>query len=130
MKKLILLCATLFIGLSVWGTTDCSVDTAKHQRKTIIIKKNDVNPRNHRSPSMIPIEAYYDSFVSGIAVTFLHDLGEVDVNVTNHSTGECLDGTMSALAGMTILPISGTEGLYTVTFTFPDGPEYYGEFEL
>ncbi len=84
----------------------------------------------HRAPACIPINVSYVSFISALSITFQHDLGEVDVNVTNHSTGEYLEGTLNASAGTTVLPVSGDDGFYTVTFVLSDGTEYYGEFEL
>ena len=60
----------------------------------------------------------------------MNSLGEVGVNVTNHSTGDYLDGTLDANAGTAILPISGDEGFYTIKFILANGTEYYGEFEL
>ncbi len=85
---------------------------------------------SHRAPAKIPIEAYYDSFLNGLAITFTRDLGNIEVNVTNHTTGEYLEGTMDAAAGVTMLPISGDEGYYTITFTLSNGKVYEGEFEI
>lgn len=85
---------------------------------------------NHRAPARIPIKVSYVSFISALNITFMNTLGEVEENVTNHSTGDYLGGTLDANAGTVILPISGDEGFYTVTFILPNGTEYYGEFEL
>ena len=84
----------------------------------------------HRAPARIPISVTYISFMSALRITFSNNLGEVEVNVTNHSTGACLDGTLDASTGTAIIPISGDEGFYTVTFVLAGGTEYYGEFEL
>ncbi|MCM1502221.1 MAG: DUF3244 domain-containing protein [Bacteroidales bacterium] len=99
-------------------------------KKEIIIKPNDEKYHGHRAPEKIPIVAYYDSFLNGIAITFTRDLGNIEVNVTNHTTGEYLEGTMNAAAGVTMLPISGDEGYYTLTFTLSGGKVYEGKFEL
>lgn len=129
MKKLslILMCAILLSAIVP------KAYSANSQRKHVQIKQKNCNietNHRHRSPALIPIEAYYDSFISGIAITFLQELGNVEMNVTNHSTGEYLEGTITATTGTTVLPISGTEGVYTITFTLSNGTEYEGEFEI
>ena len=103
----------------------------KKEDKEIVIRGGKILSSNkHRAPARIPIKVSYVSFISALNITFMNSLGEVEVNVTNHSTGDYLSGTLDANAGTAILPISGDEGFYTVTFILPDGKEYYGEFEL
>lgn len=130
MKKFyLILIATFFV---------CSLDVSasslfERENDRINIKMRDKKSNqahSHRAPAKIPIEANYNSFISGIAITFLQDLGNVEMNVTNHSTGEYLEGATTATTGTTVLPISGTEGVYTITFTLPNGTEYEGEFEI
>ncbi len=106
-------------------------DADKKEDKDIPIRIGNVRIGDkHRASARIPIKVSYVSFISALSITFMNTLGEVEVNVTNHSTGDYLSGTLDANAGTAILPISGDEGFYTVTFILPDGKEYYGEFEL
>lgn len=107
-------------------------DADKKEDKDIIIQlANHGSSRlGHRASARIPIKVSYVSFISALSIIFMNTLGEVEVNVTNHSTGDYLSGTLDANAGTAILPISGDEGFYTVTFVRSDGTEYYGEFEL
>ena len=105
------------------------VGQRKDQDITIKVTIPD-DTRKHHAPARIPMEVSYVSFMSALKITFLNDLGSMDVNVTNHTTGEYISGTMNAAAGVTMLPISGTEGFYTITFTLPGGREYTGDFEL
>lgn len=106
-------------------------DADKKEDKEITIRIGNVRiGDNHRASARIPIKVSYVSFISALSITFMNSLGEVEVNVTNHSTGDYLSGILDANAGTAILPISGDEGFYTVTFVRSDGTEYYGEFEL
>lgn len=106
-------------------------DADKKEDKDIPIRIGNVRIGDkHRAPARIPIKVSYISFISALSITFMNSLGEVEVNVINHSTGDYLSGTLDASAGTAILPISGDEGFYTVTFILPNGTEYYGEFEL
>ena len=65
-----------------------------------------------------------------VLVTVTQNLGQVEFNITNSSTGEYLDGEFNALPGSYPIPISGSPGYYTITFILPDGRSCYGTFEL
>jgi len=86
--------------------------------------------KENRAPARIPIRCEYESYISSIIVTFTESLGEVDVEVINLTTGENLTGTISGEVGTQVIPISGTESDYTITFTLTSGFEYYGEFKI
>jgi len=68
--------------------------------------------------------------MTSIITAFKSSIGTVGVVVENHTTGEYLSGTLSGEVGTQMIPISGTEGFYTITFTLQNGTQYYGEFEL
>ena len=88
---------------------------------------------NHppKAPAFIPMEVYYNSSMSALMFTFIADLGNVTVNVTNMSDGEWLEGTVNAQAGGTALfPMSGEAGLYILTITLQNGTEYEGLFDI
>lgn len=53
-----------------------------------------------------------------VVVTVQSNLGTVDFTITNHSTGEYLDGELNAQPGSYPIPISGTSGLWTAVFYF------------
>jgi len=95
----------------------------KKDKDIVIRTERRENGKFHHAPARIPMEVSYMSFASALKITYLYDLGDIEVNVTNHSTGEYLEGTMNATAGVTMLPISGAEGFYTITFTLPGGTE-------
>jgi hypothetical protein len=86
--------------------------------------------RNHRSPSVIPIEASYFAFSSSLLLTFNNDLGSVIILVENQTSGWYFQTQINAISGSQLLPISGDVGLYEITFTLSDGHEYIGTFEI
>lgn len=63
-----------------------------------------------------------------LTVVFTENLGQVDVEVTTAS-GAPVEGTTTITPnGVQIyIPLAGD---YIVTFTLPDGDEYYGEFTV
>ena len=83
-----------------------------------------------KSPASIPIEAYYEPNMSAIVLSFKRDLGAVEVEVFNQSTGEYLEGNIKANVGVSVLKISGNAGFYQIKFTLTDSSEYVGEFEV
>ncbi|MCM1176499.1 MAG: DUF3244 domain-containing protein [Clostridium sp.] len=133
MKKSVL----FFVAIVMAFVSACPVfadgrnDGEKKSDKDIIIRIGDKKGGGrHHAPARIPMEVSYMSFVSALRITFLNDLGNVEVNMTNNSTGEYIEGTVNASAGVTMLPISSDDGFYTITFTLSGGTTYYGEFEL
>ena len=65
---------------------------------------------------------------SSILVNYQIDLGSVTIEIENLTTGEYSQTLVNAIAGPMLLPISGTAGQWTITFTLPSGVVYYGEF--
>ena len=134
MKKTIMFLTAVFMAIvsvaPVFADGKGDGGQKKDQDITIRLGTQKDSEKRHHAPARIPMEVSYVSFMSALKITFLNDLGNMDVNVTNHTTGEYISGTMNAAAGVTMLPISGTEGFYTITFTLPGGREYTGDFEL
>ena len=63
-----------------------------------------------------------------IQTTMPEDLGEVELNVTNLSTGESWSSFFdSAIQPQTHLPISGSPGYYEIEYTTESGDVYSGE---
>ena len=78
-----------------------------------------------------PISAVYYAMFSGIQTVVTEDLGEVELIVTNLSTGESWWDTFdSASEPQSVLPISGTSGHYEVEYITQSGDVYVGEFVI
>lgn len=65
-----------------------------------------------------------------LVVTVQSNLGMVDFTITNHNTGEYLDGEFNAQPGSYPIPISGSSGNYTALFILPDGRRVEREFVI
>ena len=89
----------------------------------IDIKQSVGNNSNDRSSS---INAFIDG--NSLTVSFLSDIGQVTVKVLdeNNHTLDLLT-TPTPTGYLYYIPNAGR---YTVVFTFADGDEYYGEFEV
>ena len=94
----------------------------------IPIKKLDKS-NMFRSPS--DFHVFYDGMSSAIHTTVTSDLGEIEMTVTNLSTGEAWSDTFDSGAIMqTLLPISGTAGYYEIEYVTESGDVYEGIFIL
>lgn len=79
-----------------------------------------------RSITESDIEAYYSNEV--LTLIFNKDLGDADIVVTNLTTGDMWNGSVSGVCTTTIL-LSGDEGYYQVVI-YTENEEYFGEFSL
>lgn len=123
MRKLIIMLTALLLPLSVF---EMSADD-KSIAKKIPLEKS--KPQLNRSFTNEPVVAYYIGATSCIQTTVFSDLGQVELTVTNCSTGEVwCDSFDSASAPQTLLPISGTSGLYEVVYLTETGDIYQGTF--
>ena len=77
----------------------------------------------------VPIEANYYGMISGIQTSVSEDIGEVEVLVTNTSTGEFwMTSFDSSNEQQSFLQISGTPGCYEIEYITESGDVYEGEF--
>lgn len=97
----------------------------------IVIVNNGTLPQKplNRTPSYVPIECSYDADIGIVNALFCRNLGNVEVVITNWTTGDCVSIMLQNTLSHTI-PCPGNEGYCTITFTLPNGRQYIGEFEL
>ena len=88
----------------------------------IVIKEANL----HSDPKSSSIQATIDGHY--LTVVFLENLGTVQIEVTDLNGGTVALTDFHTPTGY-IASINNT-GSYIVTFTLPNGDEYYGEFEV
>lgn len=90
---------------------------------SIIVKHCNASGESDKSSS---IQATINGHL--LSVVFLENLGEVTVEVTTVTGWEVETSAIHTPNGVNFyIPNTGS---YIVTFTLPDGDEYYGEFEV
>ena len=63
-----------------------------------------------------------------LSVVFLEDLGQVAIEITDDGGGDVETTSLNTPNGIGFyIPLTGS---YIITFTLPNGDEYYGEFEV
>ena len=87
------------------------------------------NPNNPRSPALVPISASYEAMISTVFLTFTSNLGEIEVEVMNTTTGGYDSGTIDTQFLYATVPITMGSGHYIVLFTLPSGQRYKGELD-
>ena len=98
------------------------------EEKTIIISHVSSNPSG--SPrSSISIQAYYDTDTYCVYASLNNAGAYVDVSIVNQTTNETYNYQISG-TGSSVMPISGTPGYWSITFTLSGGDEYMGSFVL
>lgn len=79
--------------------------------------------------SLYEIQACYYGMLSAVYTSITSNLGEVEVIVTNCTSGEIWEDTFdSSTTSQHLLQISGTSGFYEVTYLSDSGNLYEGSF--
>ncbi|MBE6318813.1 MAG: DUF3244 domain-containing protein [Bacteroidales bacterium] len=119
---LVLLFCSAFYGASNPGTPNGTGDIVE-----IPIKK-DKKTRPRTPDFGSDITAYYQDGV--VYLQFSYDMGEVDVTVTNETTGEMWQQTDDSAFGSASIATSASAGSYTISIVTDDGVCYSGSFAL
>lgn len=119
MKKIFLL---LFLMCGV-------LISSAEEKKEIPIKDHPKPITGPRTPDYgSDIMAYYQDGV--IYLQFAYDMGEVEITVTNETTGEMWQQTEDSAFGFVTIPTSTNVGNYYITIVTDDASCYSGSFSL
>ena len=127
--KRLLLIATLLVAFSsspIFANRRmvCSKDSI-----IVLIPQPEIPPgTGPRTDSSVPILADYDSSLSLVYLYFKSNLGDIEVEVLNTTTGGYYSDIVDTQYLYAIIPISLGPGHYIITFTLPSGQQYQGEF--
>ena len=125
MKRFVLiLCALFFVQVS-------NIIRAEEQRNILIVKKKDsedVPKQRPRDLIQVPIACFYSN--GSLFFTFMEDLGELEINVTNLDTGTEIFDEIDSFCGNALLEVPESSGEYQIEITTENGDSYYGEYTL
>ena len=107
--------------------TCCVFCSFAEEKNEIPIKKVPEPTTGQRTPFSSDITAYYQSGV--IYLNFGSDMGEVDITVTNETTGEQWSQTDDSAFGATTITTSTDAGDYTITIASAT-ITYIGNFSM
>ena len=121
-----ILVVVAFVTTSKW----CNLDA--QDLDSIIFSGGGSWGGGNKSPGINDLQISVLNFLGTklLVVTVQSNLGMVDFTITNHNTGEYLDGELNAQPGSYPIPISGSAGNYTALFILPDGRRIEREFVI
>ena len=125
MRKIYVLIMAILLPLSVFNLS------ADEKEAMEIPLSKDIKGLEERGISQCPIESYYVGIMSSIVTTVWSDLGDVNLTVTNTSTGSIwYDVFDSTLESRNILTLSGEPGIYEIVYITESGDVYEGVFVI
>ncbi len=89
-----------------------------------------IDTTRRRSPELIPMRAVCYTEVPIVVISFVRNIGEVEIELFNYSSGEFVSDIVSSKDGGIMIPFSGTVGHYRILFTTDNGRDYIGEFDI
>ena len=113
------LLASFVLSFPVRGDEDVNI---------IIVDPNAPGAEVVHRDSCVPIICTLSA--NCLSVTFLESLGQISVEIENHTTGEYNQTVVNAQIGSTVFPISGITGNWSITFTLTNGTIYQGSFNI
>ena len=103
--------------------------SSAEEKKEIQISKELTHPKAPRTPDYgNDITAFYQSGV--VYLQFAYDMGEVEITVTNETTGEMWQQTDDSAFGYATIATSTNVGNYYITIVTDDASCYSGSFSL
>ena len=112
----------------VCALTSGAPTLSKDEIDILISPRPIEDPDAPRSVSPV-ISAYFDTDLSCLYVTISNAGTLVDVYIENTTTRETAAYQIPG-SGSSIMPISGTSGCWSITFTLSTGDVYCGNFAL
>lgn len=120
MKKLLL------IMISVFSKEVFGMFGAETKEEVILIdngSSENEKEQRPRTPSIVPLLCYHDNGI--VSLELLSDLGEIQLIVTNQTTGEQWS-TVNNL----VLQTSTVSGVYLVEIVTENGDTYWGTYTI
>ncbi|MCR5463121.1 MAG: DUF3244 domain-containing protein [Bacteroidales bacterium] len=131
-SSLLLVIEILFLSF-LCSETVYAIEPAPCLEDTVIViwPNPEIDPGGRpRSEVFVPISASYDSMLSSVILYFTSNLGEIEVEVLNTTTGGYVSGMVDTSFLSATVPITFGSGHYILLFTLPSGQRYRGEFDV
>lgn len=125
-KSLVLLSTIFMMGM----VSPFIVAADDEDEEEIEVKENTGGDENGDGPRGldVPIVAAYNETTHLVSVSFLSNVGMVNIDIENEDTGTISSYMVNSAISHHSFLISGDSGLWTITFTLANGAEYVGEW--
>ena len=121
MRKVILILLSLL-------TANFVMYSQNEDIKPIVVKeKTTQGTKENHAPAKVQVECFYYSYTNSLELSFLSNLGTVDVVLENQTTGEIHDYVGNSASGRMVIPIEPNTA-YRMDITTENGHIYYAVF--
>ena len=121
MRKVILILLSLLIANFVMYSQNEDI-------KPIVVKeKTTQGTKENHAPAKVQVECFYYSYTNSLELSFLSNLGTVDVVLENQTTGELQNYVGNSASGRMVIPVE-PDTAYRMDITTENGHIYYAVF--
>lgn len=121
MRKVILILLSLL-------TANIAVYSQNEDIIPIVVKeKTTQGTKENHAPAKVQVECFYYSYTNSLELSFLSNLGTVDVVLENQTTGELQNYVGNSASGRMVIPIE-PDTAYRMDITTENGHNYYAVF--
>lgn len=121
MRKVILILLSLL-------TANIAVYSQNEDIIPIVVKeKTTQGTKENHAPARVQVECFYYSSTNSLELSFLSNLGTVDVVLENQTTGELQNYVGNSASGRMVIPVE-PDTAYRMDITTENGHNYYAVF--
>lgn len=121
MRKVILILLSLL-------TANFAVYSQNEDIIPIVVKeKTTQGTKENHAPAKVQVECFYYSYTNSLELSFMSNLGTVDVVLENQTTGELQNYVGNSASGRMVIPIEPNTA-YRMDITTENGHIYYAVF--
>ena len=121
MRKVILILLSLL-------TANFVMYSQNEDIKPIVVKeKTTQGTKENHAPAKVQVECFYYSYTNSLELSFLSNLGTVDVVLENQTTGELQNYVGNSASGRMVIPAE-PDTAYRMDITTENGHNYYAVF--
>lgn len=93
----------------------------------VVIEETKPNTKENHAPAKVQVECFYYSYTNSLELSFLSNLGTVDVVLENQTTGELQNYVGNSASGRMVIPVE-PDTAYRMDITTENGHNYYAVF--
>ena len=121
MRKVILILLSLL-------TANIAVYSQNEDIIPIVVKeKTTQGTKENHAPAKVQVECFYYSYTNSLELSFLSNLGTLNVVLENQTTGEIQNYVGNSATGRMVIPVE-PDTAYRMDITTENGHNYYAVF--
>ena len=93
----------------------------------VVIEETKPNTKGNLAPAKVQVECFYYSYTNSLELSFLSNLGTVNVVLENQTTGEIQNYVGNSASGRMVIPVE-PDTAYRMDITTENGHNYYAVF--